>query len=173
MAHNEVISHSGHLVPVGCWYIGGSQPIFRLYRFTSGLKTSQLQNITQTVNSTYAGVARLERSNFQPNPTTAADWADPNASIANIASVHHSLDFRFQIRTYTLNDISVLHTISQYRIYLRLRPNLGFATVTVQLQKAKRDDDGRIVLVKSYHDKQSTGQRRAVCTPFSEIPAIF
>ena len=135
----------------------------------------QLRNMTRTLNSTYSAVMEihLERFNLHRNIPTAADWDDPNASIANISSVHHSLDVRFQIRTYTLNDISVLHTISQYRLYLRLRPNLGFATVTVQLQKAKRDDDGRIVLVKSYHDKQSTGQRRAVCAPFSEIPAIF
>ena len=140
----------------------------------------QLQNINRSVtsqeaivNATFSMVARLERLNLQRNPTTAADWDDPNASIFNIAPVHHSPDVLFQIRTYTLNDISVLHPISQYRLYLRLHPNLGFATVTVQLQKAKRNDDGRIVLVKSYHDKQSTGQRRAVCAPFPKVPAIF
>ena len=140
----------------------------------------QLQNINRSVtsqeaiaNATFSMVARLERLNFQRNPTTAADWDDPNASIVNTAPVHHSPDLWFQIRTYTLNDISVLHTISQYRINLHPHPNSVFATVTVQLQKAKHDDDGRIVLVKSYHDKESTGQRKAVCAPFLEIPAIF
>ena len=115
---------------------------------------------------------RLERLNAQHDTTAVPGLDDANARIVNIY-IHYGIDLRFQIRTYTLNDISVLHPISQYRLYLLLRPNLGFATVTVQLQKAKRDDDGRIVLVKSYHDKQSTGQRRAVCTPFSEIPAFF
>ena len=140
----------------------------------------QLQNINRSVtsqeaivNATYSMVARLERLNLQRNPTMSTDWDDPNASIVNIAPVHHSIDVLFQIRTYTLNDISVLHPITQYRIYIRPHTNSAFATVTVQLQKAKRDDDGRMVLVKSYHDKQSTGQRRAVCAPFSKVPAIF
>ena len=115
---------------------------------------------------------RLERLNAQHDTTAVPGLDDPNASIVNIF-IHYGIDLRFQIRTYTLHDISVLHPISQYRLYLRIRPNSGFATVTVQLQKAKHKDDGRIVLVKSYHDKQSAGQRRAVCAPFSEIPAIF
>ena len=135
----------------------------------------QLRNMTRTLNSTYSAVMEihLERLNLQSNLPMVPDWDDPNASIVNIGPVNHSLDVRFQIRTYTLNDISILHPISQYHLYLRLHPNLGFATVTVQLQKAKRNDGGRIVLVKSYHDKQSTGQQRAVCTPFSEIRPIF
>ena len=116
---------------------------------------------------------RLERLNAQLDTTAVPGLDDPNESIVNIAPVHHSIDVLFQIRTYRLNDISVLHPITQYRIYIRPHTNSAFATVTVQLQKAKRDDDGRMVLVKSYHDKQSTGQRRAVCAPFSEIPAIF
>ena len=122
--------------------------IFRLYRFTSGLTNSQLQNITQTVNSTFAGVTRLERLNFQYDPTTFPDLDNPNASIVNI-HVHHGIDVRFQIWTYTLNDISVLHPFSQCRIYISLHPNSGFTSVTVQLQKEKHDDDGQIVLVKS------------------------
>ena len=110
--------------------------------------------------------------NFKCDPTAVPDLDDPNASIFNIP-VHHGIDVRFQIRVYMLNDISVLHSISQYRLHLRLRPNSDFTSVTVQLQKAKRDDDGRIVLVKSYHDMKSTGQRKAVCSPFWGIPDCF
>ena len=132
-----------------------------------------MHNISRSVssqeaiaNATFSMAARLDRLNLQRNPTTAADWDDPNASIGYISPVHHSIDVRFQIGTYTLKDISVLETINQYRINIRPHKNSAFATVTVQLQKAKRDEDGRIVLVKSYHDMKSTGQRKAVCSSF-------
>ena len=106
----------------------------------------------------------LERLNAQHDTTAILGLDDPNASIVNIP-IHHGIDLWFQIRTYMLNDIPILHPISQYYLYLHLHPNLAFTSVTVQLQKVKCDDNGWIVLIKSYHDKQSTGQRREVCAP--------
>ena len=92
MAHNEVISHSGHLAPFGRRYIGGSEPIPRLWVLTR-LMYSQLRTITQTVNSTYSAVMELclERLNAQHDTTAVPGLDDANACIVNIP-VHHGID---------------------------------------------------------------------------------